>query len=72
MVKPLGARLALTSKGCSIRVVTPTLAEDAVWSAVEQAIIEGWEPKQFIAEVSSCWEEQRKRDLEEELKEFRK
>lgn len=43
----------------------PTRTEDAIWNAVEQAINEGWTPKQFKSEVASAWEERLKEDAKQ-------
>jgi hypothetical protein len=35
----------------------PTGAEDAIWDAVEQAILAGMSPEEFKREAAQAWEE---------------
>lgn len=58
-MKSLG--IAITTAG-TLRVTTPTRAEDLIWSAVEQAIEEGMRPEDFKREAAECWSEYLRRE----------
>jgi hypothetical protein len=53
---------------CCLKVIRPTRAEDAIWKAVEEAILSGMTPEKFLREVRESWayerEEQKKIELE--------
>jgi len=48
MGKPLGLTVDL-------RVVMPSMAEDAIWEAVQTAFASGWTPERFLAGVREAW-----------------
>ena len=54
----------------SLRVTGTGRAENLIWDAVEEAQIEGWSSKRFVAEFREAWEECRNRETEQELKDF--
>ena len=56
-MKPNGVRFHLDNQGLRLHLHKPTRTEDAIWNAVEEAVNEGWTPKQFMDEVISAWEE---------------
>lgn len=68
-MKPNGIRLRNDTDSISLRVTQPSRVEDAIWDAVETAILSGWEPKRFMSEVREAWahelEEEKKRHLEQ-------
>jgi len=45
-----------------LRVVHPTRVEDAVWQAVQEAVIAGWDVSRFRRECAEAWNH----ELEEE------
>ena len=64
-MKPLGLRLTANNQGVGLNVHKPSRTEDAIWNAVEEAINEGWTPKQFKDEVISAWEEKLQQDAKQ-------
>lgn len=64
-MKSPGVRFNLDGQRVGMYVHKPTRTEDAIWNAVEQAINEGWTPKQFKSEVASAWEERLKEDAKQ-------
>lgn len=56
MSKPLGLGFEFDDRGMPrFRVSSPSCAEDAVWTAVEQAIEHGWTVDRFKNEASEAW-----------------
>jgi len=45
-----------------MRVNVATKTEDAIWDAVETAVIEGWTPEQFRMECAEAWEHRLRED----------
>ena len=69
-MKPTGLSLSVGAGGPSMRVRTPTRTEDAIWSAVQEAVMEGWEPKQFICEVEQAWKQALRDDMDVAMRQF--
>ena len=56
-MKPNGVRIGIQSDGSPTMYVPKiTRTEDKIWEAVEEAISEGWTPRQFRIEVEESWE----------------
>lgn len=70
MPKPHGATFGLYEGVPVIRVVTPSKVEDAVWDAVEEAILAGWSVERFRRECASAWEDALRERLKREAKEW--
>lgn len=66
-MKPLGI---VVGGDALLRVTRPSRAEDAVWSAVEEARCAGWTARQMIAEVRSAWAEHLRREAAEDDRAF--
>lgn len=62
MSKPTGLSLGIGSEGLRMRVNVATKTEDAIWDAVETAVIEGWTPEQFRMECAEAWEHRLRED----------
>lgn len=71
-MKPLGISLFVNGDGPSMRCVTPSPVEDAVWDAVEAAIQAGWTPQRFKSEAAAAWEHELKDQAEQARKELSK
>lgn len=63
-MKPLG----LTA---GFKVITPTKTQDAIWDAVEWALIENMSAADFKEEVAQAWEELMKRQAKWDIEELR-
>ena len=58
-MKPTGLSMSIGGDaGLGFSVNQPSRTDDAIWEAVEVAIREGWEPKQFREEAADAWKEQ--------------
>ena len=55
MSKPPGVTLTMDHDGPRLSVTRSSAAEDAIWQAVQEAILRGWTPAQFIAEARESW-----------------
>lgn len=64
-MKPLGMT-------ADFRVIRPSRAEDAIWSAVEEAIAAGMSPQDFRSEAARAREHQLKQAAEHADKALRK
>lgn len=63
-MKPLGMTMF------PLQVVKPTPTEDAIWDAVEKAILAGWTPTRFKRECADAWRDALKDRLDAEVKEW--
>lgn len=72
MGKPPGIALGLSGDGVHMGVTRSSEAEDKVWEAVEQALIENWTPDRFIREVREAWAQARKDLAEADDGEFKR
>ena len=63
MSKPNGLALDVFS---GFRVTRASRTEDAVWSAVQAAITEGWTVERFRREAAAAWHEEL-RDAQERV-----
>jgi hypothetical protein len=64
MSKPLGMTVGL-------QILRPTKAEDAIWKSVEEAIISGMTPEQFLQTVREAWAYERDEQKKMELEKFK-
>ena len=54
-MKPSGVRIGIGPNGPVMGVPRITRTEDAIWSAVQEAIDEGWTVEDFRRECASAW-----------------
>lgn len=62
-MKPLGMT-------ASFQITKPTRAMDKVWGAVEEAIGEGWDVRQFIQESREAWAQELRNRASDADKDF--
>jgi hypothetical protein len=66
-MKPLGMAFA---PDASLHVLKPSRVEDKVWDAVQEAIIAGWTPRQFVSEAADAWSQELRNEAREKSREF--
>lgn len=71
-MKPPGIAFGLRDGSLHVGVTHPSRAEDKVWEAVEEALLEGWTVAQFLHEVRSAWEDAKQRELKSDMDDFEK
>lgn len=54
-MKPPGIRMTINGDGIKMGVTQPSSAEDAIWRAVQEALLHGYTPEQFRAEAAEAW-----------------
>jgi len=71
-MKPPGLGFAMGEQGLTLRVSQPSPVEDAIWTAVEEALAAGWTPQRFKSEAASAWADQLREAAKDADREWRK
>jgi len=73
MGKPTGLALELgVNGGLEMEIVRSSRTTDMIWDAVEDAVISGMEPKQFLKEAEEAWAASLKKAAEDQMKQWPK
>jgi hypothetical protein len=71
-MKPPGIYLTAGHGSVSFNVRHPSKVEDAIWAAVEEAILAGWDARAFKIEAASAWEESLRRQAKDAAAELQR
>lgn len=71
-MKPNGLQFTLHDQGIGMRVTRPTATEDAIWDAVDSAVLEGWTVERFRSECAEAWAHAQREQAEADAESWRK
>lgn len=71
-MKPLGVQFGIGPNGPTLGCRMPSLVEDRVWEAVQDAIDAGWTVEQFRRECAEAWGESLRDRMKDDMERWRR